>query len=67
MEKRTPKCPVPLAMTVITDIFFHFTKIFLNGYLMDELNVPSMTIWAGNVLLLFPIRSPMNEVGNQRV
>jgi hypothetical protein len=67
LEKRTPECPVPLAVTVITEIFFHFTKIFLNGYLMDEFNVPSMTIRAGNVSLLFPIQSPLNERGNQRV
>jgi hypothetical protein len=67
MEKRTPECPVPLAVTVITEIFFHFTKIFLNGYLMDEFNVPSMTIRAGDVLPLFLIQSQLNEIRNQRV
>jgi hypothetical protein len=67
LEKRTPERPVPLAVAIITEIFFHFTKIFFNGSLMDEFNVPSMTTRAGNVLLLFLIQSPLNERRNQRV
>jgi hypothetical protein len=35
MEKRTPECPVPLAVTIITEIFFYFTKMFLNVSLID--------------------------------
>lgn len=62
-----PECPVPLAVTVITEIFFRFTKIFLSGSLLDEFNIPPMTIRAGNVLPLFLIQSPVNEKRNERV
>jgi hypothetical protein len=34
---------------------------------MDEFNIPSMTIRAGNVLPLFLIQSQLNEIRNQRV
>jgi len=65
MEKLALECPVPFAVTVMTEIFFYFTIIFFNVYLMDQFNIISITIWTSHGFSAFLIQSPMRDRRNQ--
>jgi hypothetical protein len=65
MEKLTLECPVPFTVTVMAEIFFYFTILCFNVYLIDQFNIISLTIWTSHGFSAILIQSPMREGGNQ--